>query len=159
MSLTVLLMLVGTNPPSEFRFELPTSYRREVVQRCAPATLEAAETCLRNAMSAEDFAILSDRISARRFRGAIDCEIETAWRLPDPQSAMGREMDRLLGDHLPGIAASMIISDIQQRARSGHGLDLASFYGRLRASASPDGPNTTCTITETPPTNEARHAH
>ena len=130
---------------------LPSSFRHEVLVGCAPTTLERAEACLRSSMNEQDFAILADRIPARRFRGMIDCEIERDWRLADPTSPMGRVMDALIGFHNPGFAASMIISDMQVRSHGGDGLPFDELRERYRTEPPPIGSSTTtCTVTTTP---------
>jgi hypothetical protein len=95
---------------------LPPSLRAGALAACAPATLEAAEACLTSALSPEDLAIVQDRIPARRFRPPLDCQIEKEWRLGDPNSPMARVMFAKLGFNHPGMAAGMIISDIQAKA-------------------------------------------
>ncbi|HEY0114838.1 MAG TPA: hypothetical protein VGB54_03870 [Allosphingosinicella sp.] len=112
---------------------LPPSLAPGALEACAPATLEAAETCLRNSLSREDLSIVLDRIPARRFRPHLDCAIETAWRLRDRTAPMAKVMDRLLGVHRPGFAASMIISDMQGRAL-GEPLPFDDFREAIRAN-------------------------
>ncbi|MES2442583.1 MAG: hypothetical protein V4574_07110 [Pseudomonadota bacterium] len=137
------LSLMGLVAAQEFpaAVALPASFKSEALAGCAPATIEAAEACLRASMSAEDLAVLNDRVAARRFRSPLDCALIAAWKLDDSTSPMGRTMDRLIGVHRPLIAAGMIISDLQVRANSddGHGLP----FGELRSmfAATPPPPN------------------
>ncbi len=144
-----LALLAAPGAPAADEPTLPASFRREVLQTCAPTTVDDAVACLRASVSAEDFAILADRIPARRFRGFIDCEIETAWRLGDPTSPMGRLMDGLLGFHNPGLAASMIISDLQVRSVDGDGLPFDEMREQFRTQR-PPVPPTTCNARTTP---------
>ena len=148
MPLAAMLALLAAPGPAAGP-ALPASFRRETIRACAPTTIIEAQACLRASMSAEDYAILSDRIPARRFRGIIDCEIETAWRLGDSTSPMGRLMDGLLGFHNPGFAASMIISDLQVRSRGGGGLPFDEMRDRFRTEPPAAGP-TTCNTSTTP---------
>jgi len=126
-----------TSPPT-----LPPSLARGALAACAPSTLEAAERCLRASLSPADLAIVEDRIPARRFRPHLDCEIEIAWQLGNPDSPMGRVMDGLLGAHRPHFAASMIISDLQVRA---HGGALLPFDNEVRDAVVRDRPPTEIT--------------
>ena len=146
----VLALLAAPGAPTADAPALPASFRRQILRTCAPTTMLEAEACLRASVSPDDFAILSDRIPARRFRGFVDCEIETAWRLGDSTSPMGRLMDGVLGFHNPGFAASMIISDLQVRSRGGgQGLPFDELRERFRADPPSAGP-TTCTADTTP---------
>ncbi len=149
MLAAVLALLAAPGAPAAAEPALPPSFRREIIQTCAPTTIEDAVACLRASVSAEDFAILADRIPARRFRGFIDCEIETAWRLGDSNSPMGRLMDGLLGFHNPGFAASMIISDLQVRSRDGDGVQFDEVRNQFRTNP-PPVPPTTCNEFTTP---------
>jgi len=100
---------------------LPPSLHKGSLAACAPTTLEAAETCLTHALSAEDLAKLQDKTQANPFRGAIDCEVEVEWHLDDPNSPMAKVMRDKLGIDHPGLAANMIIQDLQMHA-TGTGL-------------------------------------
>ena len=120
---------------------LPSSLAPGALTACAPATLAAAEQCLRASLSAGDLAILQDRIPARRFRPALDCEMLAAWRLEDSSSPMGGLMDRLIGIHHPQMAAGMIISDLQVRAQGGDGMPFDQVREAMRQS--PPEPDTT----------------
>jgi hypothetical protein len=150
VSMALLALLAAQGTMSVPIPALPVSFRHEVLAGCVPTTLESAEACLRNSMNEEDFAILADRIPARRFRGVIDCEIETDWRLADPVSPMGRLMDALLGFHNPGFAASMIISDVQVRNHGGNGLPFDELRERFRTQPPPVRSATTCHANTTP---------
>jgi hypothetical protein len=118
---------------------LPASLARGALSACAPATLEAGEQCLRASLSADDLAILEDRLPARRFRPILDCEMVAAWRLDDSSSPMGGLMDRLMGFHYPLMAAGMIISDLQVRAQShnDHGMAFDQMREALRQNPPP----------------------
>jgi hypothetical protein len=118
---------------------LPASLARGALAACAPVTLDASERCLRASLSADDLAILEDRIPARRFRPILDCEMIAAWRLDDSSSAMGRLMDQLMGFHYPLMAAGMIISDLQVRAQShnDHGMEFDQMREALRQNPPP----------------------
>jgi hypothetical protein len=108
-------------------------------------------------MSPEDLAILSDRAEARRFRGYLDCEIETAWRLADPGSPMGIEMAGLLGLHRPDLAAGIIISDFQARSM-GRSLPFEVLRDGFKTAPPGGDTETTCNATTTPPANEKTDA-
>jgi hypothetical protein len=152
MLLAATLALLAPGAPSPGGPALPASFRRDTLRACAPATLEAAQACIRASMSPEEFAILAERIPSRRFRGFIDCEIELAFRLGDATSPMGRLMDGLLGFHNPGFAASMIISDLQVRMAGGGGdaIPFEERRERFRTEPPPAGSGTTCTADTTP---------
>jgi hypothetical protein len=129
--------------------QLPPSLQQDQLAACAPATLQAAEECLRHALSAADLAIVQDRIPARRFRPALDHAIERAWRLRDPASPMSNAMRALLGLERADLAAGMIISDLQVRAvnPSGGGMDFPGLAQALKQDPpppdDPDSPETT----------------
>src|SRR6185312_6653420 len=90
---------------------LPPSLRPGTLSACAPPTLEAAERCLTSALSAEDLAIVQDRLT-------------------DPNAPMTRVMREKLGIDNADFAAGMIISDIQSRAM-GIPLDFDQLRQRL----------------------------
>jgi hypothetical protein len=121
----------GNKPPV-----VPPSLRPGVLRACAPTTLDAAEKCLIGSLSAEDIAIVRDRIPARQFRPSLDCQIEDEWRLADPTAPMARVMREKLGTDNADFAAGMIISDIQSRAM-GIPLDFDQMRQRLQQSAPP----------------------
>jgi hypothetical protein len=132
---------------------LPASLRPGTLRACAPTTLEAAEKCLTRALSAEDLAIVQDRIPARQFRPPLDCQIEDEWRLADPNAPMARVMREKLGIDNPDFAAGMIISDIQSRAM-GTPLDFDQLRQSLQQSPVP--PSQEC---ETLRANNAAQEH
>jgi hypothetical protein len=136
----VLAAQVTMLPPQTVHVDkapvLPPSLRPGTLSACAPTTLEAAEKCLTGALSAEDLAILRDRIPARQFRPPLDCEIEMEWRLTDPNAPMTRVMRDKLGTDNPELAAGMIISDIQSRA-IGVPLDFNQLRQRFQQSPLP----------------------
>jgi hypothetical protein len=120
---------------------LPSSLKVGVLSACAPTSLEAAEKCLTSALSADDLAIVQNRIPARQFRPPLDCQIEQEWRLTDQNSPMARVMRGKLGIDHADLAAGMIISDIQARA-AGSGL----AFDQIRQSfqESPPPPSNEC---------------
>jgi hypothetical protein len=136
--------------PGAHVFALPSSLQRGELAACAPATIEAAEQCLRASLSAEELAIVQDRIPARRFRPALDCEIETAWRLDDPSSPMERVMDGLLGLHHPHLAAGMIITDLQVRARTNSGFAFDQVRAGFRQAPPPPPNPNDCRAVDSP---------
>ena len=141
-----------TTPPT-----LPSSLRVGSLAACAPATLEAAENCLTHALSPEDLAVVQDRISARRFRPPLDCQIEEEWRLGDPTSPMAKVMFAKLGLNNPGMAAGMIISDVEAKAAGGE-----LPWDEMRqsfAGAPPEPPTSTCDVKTSPTPPERGHAN
>jgi uncharacterized protein DUF6794 len=135
---------------------LPPSFRVASLAACAPKTLEAAENCLNAALSPEDLAIVHDRVSARRFRPNLDCEIETEWRLTDSSSPMAKVMQEKLGVHHPDLAAGMIISDLQARAA---GLNVPFEQGRSQFAAMATKPSNECDVLKTNETQEHKNAN
>ena len=136
---------------------LPPSLQPGELEVCAPTTLEAAERCLKAALSPEDLAIVEQRFPARRFRPNLDKEITRAWRLADPASPMAQVMDGLLGQHMPDVAAGMIIGDLQARAL-GKSLNFSEIAEMIRQSPVPDAPDGT-PVTFTAPTTKAKNDH
>ena len=136
---------------------LPPSLRPGALEACAPTTLEAAEKCLVKSLSPADLAIVQDRIPARQFRAGLDCEIERAWRLGDPNSPMANVMRGLLGFDHPGMAAGMIISDFQAKA-AGASLPWDEMR-RDFGGTPPEPPSSTCNVKITPPPRERSDAN
>jgi hypothetical protein len=145
LALTLAVSALGQDSEWPARQALPTSLAAGALAACAPATLEAAEQCLRTSLSADDLAILQDRIPARRFRPSLDCEIVAAWKLADPSSPMARVMDGLVGFHRPQFEAGMIISDLQVRANNHNDHGMAFDQVREAMQQSPPEPDSsTC---------------
>ena len=153
----VLAAQVTMLPPQTVHVDraplLPPSLRPGTLSACAPTTLEAAERCLTSALSAEDLAIVQDRIPARQFRPSLDCQIESEWRLTDPNAPMTRVMREKFGIDNADFAAGMIISDIQSRAM-GIPLDFDQLRQRLQQASLP--PSNEC---ETLRVNNAAQEH
>jgi hypothetical protein len=136
---------------------LPQSLRTGSLAACSPITLEAAEKCLSAALSPGDLLIVQDRISARRFRPNLDCQIEEEWRLTDPNSPMARVMQEKLGIDHPDLAAGMIISDLEARAK-GSRLPFGKIRADLRTAAPP--PSDECEkLRENTAAQEQNNAH
>ena len=129
-ALLLLAHLAGAQPAPPL--PLPPSLDTAKLEACAPATLDAAVTCLREALSAEDLTVVQDRIPARTFRPGLDYAIEGAFHLRDRHSPMAKVMRALIGINRPHFAAGMIISDLQVRATSGDGSGL-DFDAMARA--------------------------
>ena len=94
---------------------LPQSLHEGELSACGPTSLEAAESCLIDALSKEDLEKLLDQRTAA-FRGALDCALEIEWRLADPNAPMAKVMKEKIGVEHPTMAAGSIIQDIQLRA-------------------------------------------
>ena len=137
---------------------LPPSLDQARLAACSPATLEAAETCLRGALSPADLTIVQDRIPARRFRPGLDMAIERAWHLREPGAPLARSMTALLGLDRPSLAAGMIISDLQVRALDPNGIGLDFKAMREAFRINPPGPEEPH-VSETKATQEKTHAN
>jgi hypothetical protein len=153
MLLLALALQAGVTlitPREDHVAALPNSLQRGELAACAPTTLEAAEQCLRASLSAEELAIVQDRIPARRYRPALDCEIETAWHLDDPSSPMARVMDGLLGLHHPHLAAGMILTDMQVRAQTNSGFAFDQVREELGQNPPPPPNPNDCRAADAP---------
>ena len=153
----MLLPLLAAAGPVEPPPPVPPSLRQDQLEACAPVTLEAAEDCLRRALSPEDLAIVQDRILARQFRPGLDWAIQRAWRLRERTSPMARVMHALLGFYRADIAAGMIISDLQVRATdpAGNGIDFPVIAEALKQNPPPPEDPVSSETTAAPETSYA----
>ena len=139
MGAALLLFMHLAGPQPSPPLLLPLSLDEAKLETCAPTSVDAAVSCLREALSAEDLAVVQDRIPARVFRPGLDRAIEGAFHLRDRTSPMAKVMRALIGIDRPDIAAGMIISDLQVRATSGdgHGLDFDAMARAFRENPPP----------------------
>jgi hypothetical protein len=134
---------------------LPPSFRRGALSSCAPATVDAAEACLAQALSPNDLKKVQDGSGA--YGDGLRCEMEIEWRLTDVNSPMAKTMREKLGIDDAGMAASMIFQDFEMRA-AGSGLS----WDQVRSDVSKvpaHSPTTTCPVTIPATISERAGAH
>lgn len=116
--------------------QLPASLDREIITTCAPKTIESATRCLRDALSAQDAADLTNHETGRRYRGEIDEFLRVAWNLRDRETSLVREMISL-GVYHPIGAPGLIIDNLGYSLR-GQRLDFARVSEAMKRAPMPD---------------------
>ena len=90
--------------------QLPPSLDRTRIEQCAPASLDAATDCLRDALSAEDRAVLAEPRGSV-YRPQLNRLLYDSWQLADATTPLAADLRRL-NLYYPGLAPSLVVMNL-----------------------------------------------